>query len=139
MGIRKYFSFERRRQWQSRPAVDMEFHVWDAVRQRPLTEKVQGRLTDISLEGACLQTNQTLIQGHHILLDDDPEGNTPLALALPSPGEENGRTIKAQVVWYNRIAAARRYQFDVGLKFVDLSPIERQHLESLLKALSTLS
>jgi hypothetical protein len=97
---------------------------------------LRGRLTDISLIGACLQSNKTLIEGHHLLLDNDPGGNTPLLLSLPSASEGDQWTLKAQVLWYNKIEAERRYQFDVGLNFVNLSPTERENLMALLKALS---
>jgi hypothetical protein len=115
----------------------VEFHVWDTVNQKPRTGNVRGRLTDISTEGACLQTNHTLIEGHHILLDDDQEGKTPLALTLTSPKEQDPWTIKAQVLWYNRVETERPFHFDVGIKFVDLSTLERENLRALLASLPT--
>jgi hypothetical protein len=111
--------------------------VWDATKEEPRTNKVRGRLTDISPIGACLQTNQTLIEGYHLLLDDDPGGNTPLILSMPPTSEGDSWTVKAQVLWYNKIEAERRYQFDVGLNFVDLTPPERENLRKLLNSLST--
>jgi hypothetical protein len=137
MGIRKYLGLERRRHSRHSAIVEVEFHVWDTVNQKPRTGHVRGRLTDISIEGACLQTNHTLIEGHHILLDDDQDGKTPLVLTLTSPTEQDPWTIKAQVLWYNRVETARPFHFDVGLKFVDLSTMEREHLRALLASLST--
>jgi c-di-GMP-binding flagellar brake protein YcgR len=135
MGIRKYLGLERRQFTRYAASVDVEFHVWDAVAERPRTGKVPGRLTDISANGACLQTNHTLIEGHHLLLDNDPAGNTPLILSLPQESEGTRLTLPAQVLWYNRSAGARKYHFDVGLQFVNLSSDQRQHLETFLKAL----
>ena len=136
MGIRKYFGLERRKHSRFSAAVDVEFQVWDSVEQKPRTDKVQGRLTDISPIGACLQTNQMLIQGHHLHLDNDPAGNTPLVLTISSSGEEEPWTIKAQVLWYNKFESERKHQFDVGLSFVDVSQTEREKLTSLLRELS---
>ena len=136
MGIRKYFGLERRKHSRFSAAVDVEFQVWDSVEQKPRTDKVQGRLTDISPIGACLQTNQMLIQGHHLHLDNDPAGNTPLVLTLSSSGEGEPWTIKAQVLWYNKFESERKHQFDVGLSFVDVSQTEREKLTSLLRELS---
>ena len=136
MGIRKYFGLERRKHSRFSAAVDVEFQVWDSVEQKPRTDKVQGRLTDISSIGACLQTNQMLIQGHHLHLDNDPAGNTPLVLTISSSGEEEPWTIKAQVLWYNKFESERKHQFDVGLSFVDVSQTEREKLTSLLRELS---
>jgi c-di-GMP-binding flagellar brake protein YcgR len=136
MGLRKYLGLERRRYSRFSAAVDVEFQVWDSVEKKPRTDKVQGRLTDISPIGACLQTNQMLIQGHHLHLDNDPAGNTPLVLTISSSGEEGPWSIKAQVLWYNKFESERKYQFDVGLSFVDVSQTEREKLFSLLRSLS---
>ena len=136
MGIRKYFGLERRKHSRFSAAVDVEFQVWDSVEQKPRTDKVQGRLTDISPIGACLQTNQMLIQGHHLHLDNDPAGNTPLVLTVSSSGGGEPWTIKAQVLWYNKFERERKYQFDVGLSFVDVSQSEREKLTSLLRELA---
>ena len=136
MGLRKYLGLERRKHSRYSAAVDVEFQVWDSVEQRPRTDKVQGRLTEISPIGACLQTNHMLIQGHHLHLDNDPSGNTPLAVTVSSSVEGQPWTIKAQVLWYNKFESERKYQFDVGLSFVEVSPTEKEKLISLLRSLS---
>jgi hypothetical protein len=136
MGLKKYLGLERRSHSRYPAAVDVEFQVWDSDKQEPRTGKVRGRLTDISPIGACLQTNQTLIEGYHLLLDKDPGGKTPLVVSLPSASQESQWTIKAQVLWYNKIESERRYQFDVGLNFVDLSSTERENLRALLNSLA---
>jgi len=136
MGLRKYFGLERRKHSRYSAAVDVEFQVWDSVEQKPRTDKIQGRLTDISPIGACLQTNHMLIQGHHLHLDNDPSGNTPLVLTVLSSVEGEPWTIKAQVLWYNKFESERKHQFDVGLSFVDVSQSEREKLLALLRSLS---
>ena len=136
MILKKYLGIDRRRHSRYVAAVEVEFQVWDESGQEPRTSKVRGRLSDISPAGACLQTNHTLIEGHHLLLDDDPGGNTPLVLSLPSPSEDESWNIKAQVLWYNKIETERRYQFDVGVKFVDFSPSDEKNLRTLLTSFS---
>jgi hypothetical protein len=135
MRLKKYLGLDRRRHSRYPVAVEVEFQVWDVVKQEPRTGKVPGRLSDISPVGACLQTNRTLIEGYHLLLDNDPQGKTPLVFSLPSSSEEEPWTIKAQVIWYNKIEAERPYQFDVGLKFVDFSPSDQRNLKNLLDSL----
>jgi hypothetical protein len=103
----------------------------------PVPKEVRGLLTDISPLGACLQTNHMLIEGYHLLLDNDPSGKTPLVLTLPSSTGEGQWAIKAQVLWYNKVEGERKYQFDVGLSFVDVSPSERQNLNALLRSHSS--
>ena len=134
MGLKKYFGLDRRSHSRYPVTVEAEFQIWDGVTQKPRTEKVRGRLTDISPIGACLQTNHMLIEGYHLLLDNDPSGKTPLVLTLPASAREGHWDIKAQVLWYNKVKGERRYQFDVGLSFMDVSPTERENLNALLKS-----
>ena len=133
MGLKKYLGLDRRNHSRYPVAVEAEFQIWDGVTQNPRTEKVRGRLTDISPIGACLQTNHMLIEGYHLLLDNDPGGQTPLVLTLPASTGEGHWDIKAQVLWYNKVEGERRYQFDVGLSFVNVSPAERENLDALLR------
>jgi len=132
MGIKKYLGLERRRFSRYATAVDVMFHVWDARKEKPLTPRVQGRLTDISQGGACLQTNQTLIEGYHLLLDKDMEGQTPVILEVQQAAGSEPFTIQAQVLWYNQVTSERKYKFDVGLEFVDLTSEQRERLNTLL-------
>jgi c-di-GMP-binding flagellar brake protein YcgR len=134
MGLKKYLGLDRRSHSRHQVAVEAEFQIWDGVTQKPRTEKVRGRLTNISASGACLQTNHMLIEGYHLLLDNDPSGQTPLVLTLASSTGEGQWTIEAQVLWYNKFEGERRYQFDVGLSFVNVSPSERENLDALLRS-----
>jgi len=135
MGLRKYLGLERRHLPRHTSGWAVEFLVWDAGQQKPRTGKLSGRLGEISLEGACLQTNNILIDGYHILRDD-LEGETPLVVDLPPSAEGVPCSIKARVIWYNRNAVNRPFQFDVGLKFLDVSETERQRLRELIKSAS---
>lgn len=135
-GMKKDSHPDRRSLTRNVASIEVEFHVWDKAEKRSLTRKVSGRLTDISSKGACLQTNQTMIDGYHLMLHEDLEGGTPLILAFPSSPEDTPFSIKAQVLWYNRVAAEEDFHFQVGLKFIDLSPPERKQIETLLKSAS---
>jgi hypothetical protein len=135
MGLKKYLGLERRGAPRYETGIDVEFHIWDATAKRPLTRKVSGKLVNISSKGACLQTNKTLIDGHHLLRDEGVEGDTPLILDLPPSSESGPWTIQARVLWYNRNEeSGSQYSFSVGLTFKDLSPAERKQLEELVKS-----
>ena len=138
MGLRKFFGLERRGHIRYPVAVDVEFLVWDEVGRKPLTNPCQGGLTNISLNGACLQTSQILIGGHHLMIHSDLEGTTPLIIQLPpsNPGEPSPWKIRAQVAWYKKGSEERRYPFDVGIKFVDLNETDRQKMHALIKSLA---
>ncbi len=136
MGLKKYLGLERRHLSRYKTTVDVEFYVWDAPQQKPRTGKVTGRLTEISFEGACLRTSHIIVDGHHIMRDNDLEGGTPLVLDLPPSVEGVPRSVKAQVIWYNRVSDNGPFQFDVGLRFIDITAAEKQTLRSLVKSAS---
>ena len=135
MGLKNFFGLERRRNSRHEIAIDVEFQVWDESALKPLTRKCSGGLTNISLEGACLQTNHILIAGHHLMIHNDGDGKTPLILEVPFPnsGDSSPRRLKAQVIWYKKVGEEKRFQFDVGLKFVGLSEDDQKNLEGLLR------
>jgi hypothetical protein len=135
--MRKNSGSDRRTLTRNTASMEVEFHVWNAAEKRPLTKKVPARLTNISSKGACLQTNQTIIDGYHLMLHDDVEGGTPLVLDFPPSPDGTSLTVKAQVLWYNRFPAEEKFRFNVGLKFMDFSPTERKQLESLIKSAFT--
>ena len=124
---------ERRSLARSAVSIDVQFHVYDSAEKKPLTRKVPGRLTNISAKGACLETSQTLIDGYHLMLHDDIDGGTPLLLDLPAGGDGSPFTLKAGVLWYNRIPGGTDFRFSVGIKFVDVSPEEKKQLENLIR------
>ena len=128
---------ERRSLTRKDTSIDTQFHVYDAAEKRPLTRKVPALLTNLSAKGACLETGQTLIDGYHLMLNDDVEGETPLILDLPASGDGSPFTLKARVLWYNRIPGQTQFRFRVGIKFVDVSAEEKKQLESLIRAATT--
>lgn len=136
IALKKFFGLERRQHPRCDVTVDVEFHVWDAVGQKPLTKKFAAGLTNISLEGACLQTSHILIAGHHLMIHNDVEGKTPLFIYIPSAaaGESSSWKLKANVVWYKKAEEERKFLFDVGLEFIDLSEDDRKNLQTLLKS-----
>src|SRR5512136_1578376 len=136
MDLKKFLGLDRRQHPRFNVAIDVEFYVWDEGAQKPLTNKLHAGLTNVSLIGACLQTNHILIAGHHLMIHNDVEGKTPLILEVPFPasGDASPRKLKAQVVWYKKVGEENRFQFDVGLKFIGLSEDDQKNLESLLQA-----
>jgi hypothetical protein len=138
IGLKQFLGLERRRESRYSISLDVEFHVWDEGAKKPLTGKCPAGLTNISLVGACLQTNHILIAGHHLMIHNDVEGKTPLVLDIPWPsaGDSYPRKIKAQVLWYKKAGEERRFQFDVGLKFIGLTEDDLQSIKTLIQSSS---
>jgi len=135
MALKKILGLERREHPRHDIAVDVEFHVWDEVSQKPLTGKYAGELTNISLLGACLQTSHILIAGHHLMIHNDVEGKTPLFIYIPAaPGESSFWKIKANVIWYKKAGEERKFLFDVGLEFRDVTEDARKNLKALMQS-----
>jgi hypothetical protein len=133
---KKPFS-ERRSVTRNAASIDVQFHVYGAAEKKPLTRKVPGLLVNLSAKGACLEIGQPMIDGYHLMRDDDAEGGTPLILDLPASGDGNPFTLKAKVLWYNRIPGGTQFHFRVGIKYIDVSPEEKKHLENLIRTATT--
>ncbi len=128
---------DRRSLARNAGSIDVQFHVYDSAEKKPLTRKVPGRLINISTKGACLETSQTLIDGYHLMLHDDVDGGTPIILDMPAGGEEGPFALQARVLWYNRIPGETHFHFRVGIKFIEVSPVEKKQLETLIRTATT--
>jgi len=134
MRLLKYFRLDRRRQPRYPATVQVEFLVWDETIQKPLTAKGSGRLLNISVKGARLQTNAVCIGNHH-LMNNNLGDNTPLILEIPPFSEGTTWTLKSQIVWYNTISIDDQFNFEFGLEFLYVSANERKRLESLIRSI----
>ncbi|MGE5252440.1 MAG: PilZ domain-containing protein [Planctomycetaceae bacterium] len=128
---------ERRSLARNAASIDVHFHVYNTVEKKPLTPKVPGLLVNLSAKGACLEIGQPMIDGYHLMRDDDVEGATPLFLDLPASGDRGPFLLKARVLWYNRIPGGTQFHFRVGIKFIDVSPEEKKALENLIRTATT--
>jgi c-di-GMP-binding flagellar brake protein YcgR len=129
---RKYFALERRRQFRPSAAIDVEFYVWNEAAEKPLTGKASGRIINISSKGACLKTNTARIGGHHLVINNNLEGKTPLILEFPSSPQGTACTLKSQILWYKRNGGEDKFKFEYGLQFIELSPTQQKLLQSLI-------
>ncbi len=134
--LKKIFHKERRRYPRYTIYTEVEFYIWDTISHRPRSERVRGCLTAVSIKGACLQTNELLIGGHHLLLDNDPSGKAVLIIEVPSSSGAPAWKVQADVISYNKRAERRRYQFDVHLQFVNLSSMDMKNLEQWIRSIS---
>jgi hypothetical protein len=87
-GLKKYIRRERRSSPRHTVCTEVEFYAWDEVKKKPRTDKAQGCITEVSLKGACLQTNHLQMGDYHLFLDHDPKGKTVLAVEVPSRVEK---------------------------------------------------
>ncbi len=133
--LKKIFHKEHRRYPRYTIYTEVEFYIWDTISHRPRTDRVRGCLTAVSIKGACLQTNELLIEGHHLLLDNDPSGKAVLMIEIPSSSGAPAWKVQADVISYNKRAERRRYQFDVHLQFVNLSSMDKKNLEQWIRSI----
>jgi hypothetical protein len=52
---------------------------------------------------------------------------------MPACGEGGPFTLKARVLWYNRIPGGTDFRFSVGIKFIEVFPEEKKQLQNLIR------
>ncbi len=132
-GLKKYWRRERRGSPRHPVCTEVEFYFWDLLKKKPRTDKAQGCITEVSLKGACLQTNQLQLGDHHLFLDYDPKGKTVLVVEVPSPSGEKPWMVQAKVISYDKFPERGKYQFDVRLQFLNPSSTDLKNIEQLIK------
>jgi hypothetical protein len=132
-GWRKFFGLELRRFPRYPIATEVEFYACDRRTETPLTPKGKGRLFDISPRGARLRTNTVRMGYHHLAISGGLEGTTTLMLEFPPLPEGTSCALKCRILWYNTLRADCEFKFEFGIEFLDPSPLEHKHLNSLIK------
>lgn len=137
MSWRKYLGLERRQELRPPVAIDVEFYIWNEIAEKPVTGKAAGRIINISGKGACLKTDTVRIEGHHLVINNNLEGKTPLIIEFPLSPEGTTCSLKSQILWYNRNGDEDGFKFEYGIQFIDLSPTQQKCLQALITKISS--
>ncbi len=132
MDWRSYFGLERRKQLRSPVTLDVEFCLWDPKDGVPLTDKVSGRLVNISPDGACLISNTVRIDNHHLVMSCGLEGEYLLMIEPHSFPEDFSWQLKSRIAWYNRREPEEEFKFEFGIEFIEICREGEEQEDALL-------
>lgn len=120
MNWQTYFGPERRNQQRYSVSIDVEFYLWDPMRNVPLTDKTCGRLVNISPKGACLLSNTARLGNHHLVMSCGLGGENLLMIELNSFPEEFSWKLKSKIAWYKMGKPEDRFKFEFGIEFLEI-------------------
>jgi hypothetical protein len=108
----------------------VRFFVVSDGKETLVSEHVEAKIRDLTLEGLALETPQIKVSGLHISYNDHPLNKNRLYLQWELP---TGKLIKAvgQTIWYERASAAKPI-FVIGLRFVNMSQDDKLVLKDFL-------
>lgn len=120
MSWRAYLGLERRNQQRYSVNIDVEFYLWDPIKNVPLTDKTYGLLVNISPKGACLLSNTARLGNHHLVMSCGLGGENLLMIELNSfPGEFSWK-LKSRIAWYNMGKSEDGFKFEFGIEFLEI-------------------
>jgi c-di-GMP-binding flagellar brake protein YcgR len=97
-----------------------------------ISRTIEGQTKDVSLGGMCLQTNILEINGLHIYIDTNNIYQNLLALEIDLPFCDKKIKTVGKVAWYNLSTRRRKYQYDVGIIFLEMSNKDEKNLSRFL-------
>jgi len=81
--------------------------------------RVGGMISNVSLEGICLETNVVLIDGSHLFSEAMTEEKR-LRLEIDLPAESERITAIGKVIWYDLSSSGSPYRFQAGVYLTEM-------------------
>ena len=91
-------------------------------------------ISNVSLEGICLETNVVLVDGSHIFSEAMGEEKR-LRVEIDLPPESERITAMGKVVWYDLSSSSSPYRFRAGVYLTDMDGNSTEIWKRFLKAL----
>ena len=118
-------------------ALDVRFVIISVDPEAKLSsETIQSETKSISVNGACLATNVLQSGGLHICASTSGLEKNKLKLEIDLPSDSKKITPLGEVRWYNLTSEEeddeRKYLYNVGISFIDLSKEDREALEAFI-------
>ena len=127
---------ERRAFVRLKSPLSVWFNLYHVLSRRETSMRVGGMISNVSLEGICLETNVVLVDGSHLFSEAMTEEKR-LRLEIDLPAESERITAMGKVIWYNLSSSDSPYQFQAGVYLTEMDvnsqAIWRRFLTALRK------
>ena len=133
--VRKSLSTEIEKRVYSRVDTNLDTKfviVYKNVEETISSRMVQAKISNISINGACLVTNVVQVDGHHISSSASGLGKNKLKIEIELLPDLKTITPMGEVLWYNLSPEEGEYQYNVGVSFVELSKEDKEALKKFI-------
>ena len=125
--------FERRKEKRLECSLKVSVFLSQEKNGDALTPPFQGMLVSLSRQGADVALDEIMYDRTHLALAPMGSDRLLLNIILPSEDNENGLTVAAQPVWFDKKPGTEIPPFRIGLKFTELLSFKQyQQINRLL-------
>jgi hypothetical protein len=110
---------ERRKFLRLKSPLPVSFNLYHVLSRRETSMRVGGMISNVSLEGICLETNVVLIDGSHLFSEAMTEEKR-LRLEIDLPAESERITAIGKVIWYDLSSSGSPYRFQAGVYLTEM-------------------
>jgi len=125
---------ERRKFLRLQSPLSVWFNLYHVLGRRETSRRLGGMISNVSLEGICLETNVVLVDGSHVFSEAMTEEKR-LRLEIDLPDESEKVTAMGKVVWYDLGSSGSPYRFQAGIYLTEMDGNSKEIWRAFLTAL----
>ena len=116
---------EKRKFLRLESPLPVWFNLYQVLGRRETSRRLGGMISNVSLEGICLETNVVLIDGSHVFSEAMTEEKR-LKLEIDLPAESERITARGKVIWYDLSSSDSPYRFRAGVYLTEMEGDSRE-------------
>jgi hypothetical protein len=125
---------ERRKLLRLKSPLPVWFNLYHVLGRRDASRKLGGMISNVSLQGICLETNVVLVDGSHVF-SEAMEEEKRLRIEIDLPPESERITAIGKVVWYDLSPSSSPYRFRAGVYLTEMDGNSKEIWRRFLTAL----
>jgi len=133
--VKGWRGVDRRKFLRLESPLPVRFNLYHVLGRRDASRKLGGMISNVSLEGICLETNVVLVDGSHVFSEAMEEER--LRMEIDVPPESERITALGKVMWYDLSSSGSPYRFRAGVYLTEMDEnskeIWRRFLTTLRK------
>jgi len=116
---------ERRNLVRLKSPLPVRFNLYHVLGRRETSRRLGGMISNVSLEGICLETNVVLVDGSHVFSEAMTEEKR-LKIEIDLPAESERITATGKVIWYDLSLSSSPYRFRAGVYLTEMEGDSRE-------------
>jgi hypothetical protein len=125
---------ERRKLLRLKSPLPVWFNLYHVLGRRDASRKLGGMISNVSLQGICLETNVVLVDGSHVF-SEAMEEEKRLRIEIDLPPESERITAIGKVIWYDLSPSSSPYRFRAGVYLTEMDGNSKEIWGRFLTAL----